>query len=462
MISKWKPSATLGVLGLVSFISSHSIFGAGFILQEQSISGLGVGYSSGAAGLSDNSSMFFNPATLTLVPGQQVTAGVHLILPEAEFNKSTDPENLSMSTLAPTQGPNATSDKIAVVPNVYFSRPVSEDLVVGVAVTTPYGLSTSYEDGWVGRYLALETDLMTINTNFALGYKVSDQLSIGVGVSVMYGDAILSNAINFGLTYRKDINDPNGMIPKNPETLALAQDVAANLGTTKYDGHIELTGDDFGYGYNFGLLFTPSESTRIGLHYRSRVKLSLDGNADFTVGPLQQFFGDMFTDQAGRADLELPDTAQISIHHHMTPEWAIMADIFHTWWSKFDELNIQFSSGAPPIVVPEKWENVWRYSIGTTYQLNERVQLRGGLVIDESPVPGDAYRSPRIPDEDRLWVSLGMGYQMSDQFRLDLAYVHILVDDPVINNNTHTDGEHLVGSMDATVSLISFGGSYTF
>ncbi len=462
MNSKWKPSATLGVLGLVSFISSHSIFGAGFILQEQSISGLGVGYSSGAAGLSDNSSMFFNPATLTLVPGQQVTAGVHLILPEAEFNKSTDPENLSMSTLAPTQGPNATSDKIAVVPNVYFSRPVSEDLVVGVAVTTPYGLSTSYEDGWVGRYLALETDLMTINTNFALGYKVSDQLSIGVGVSVMYGDAILSNAINFGLTYRKDINDPNGMIPKNPETLALAQDVAANLGTTKYDGHIELTGDDFGYGYNFGLLFTPSESTRIGLHYRSRVKLSLDGNADFTVGPLQQFFGDMFTDQAGRADLELPDTAQISIHHHMTPEWAIMADIFHTWWSKFDELNIQFSSGAPPIVVPEKWENVWRYSIGTTYQLNERVQLRGGLVIDESPVPGDAYRSPRIPDEDRLWVSLGMGYQMSDQFRLDLAYVHILVDDPVINNNTHTDGEHLVGSMDATVSLISFGGSYTF
>ncbi|MGA1205435.1 MAG: OmpP1/FadL family transporter [Opitutales bacterium] len=462
MNSKWKPSATLGVLGLVSFISSHSIFGAGFILQEQSISGLGVGYSSGAAGLSDNSSMFFNPATLTLVPGQQVTAGVHLILPEAEFNKSTDPENLSMSTLAPTQGPNATSDKIAVVPNVYFSRPVSEDLVVGVAVTTPYGLSTSYEDGWVGRYLALETDLMTINTNFALGYKVSDQLSIGVGVSVMYGDAILSNAINFGLTYRKDINDPNGMIPKNPETLALAQDVAANLGTTKYDGHIELTGDDFGYGYNFGLLFTPSESTRIGLHYRSRVKLSLDGNADFTVGPLQQFFGDMFTDQAGRADLELPDTAQISIHHHMTPEWAIMADIFHTWWSKFDELNIQFSSGAPAIVVPEKWENVWRYSIGTTYQLNERVQLRGGLVIDESPVPGDAYRSPRIPDEDRLWVSLGMGYQMSDQFRLDLAYVHILVDDPVINNNTHTDGEHLVGSMDATVSLISFGGSYTF
>lgn len=456
--------ATLAAAALFS----QSLFGAGFILQEQSISGLGVGFSSGAAGLSDNSSMYFNPATLTLVPEQQITGGLHVILPTAKFKNGIGDE-VTMSTLVPTQGPNAKSDKIAVVPNMYFSRPLSEDLVVGVAMTTPYGLATSYEDGWVGRYVALETDLMTINTNFGFGYQVNDTLSIGAGISVCYGDAILSNALNLGLAFLDNL-DPADLA--DPAVLAVYQDLTnpsnPALGTTKYDGHLEMTGDDIGYGYNFGILFQPDENTRIGLHYRSKILLKLGGEVDFDTGLLgmdpSSPFNLLFQDQGGSVDLELPDTAQASIHYQMTPEWALMADIFHTWWSKFEELNIKFANGAfgGSSVIPEKWEDAWRYSIGTTYQLNEKVQLRGGLVIDESPVPSNEYRSPRIPDEDRFWISLGLGYKMSDQFTLDLAYVYIMVDDPVIDNDTHTPGEHLIGTMDASVNLISIGGSYTF
>jgi len=455
MTSNWKRRASAGTFCAISVIASQSLFGAGFILQEQSISGLGVGFSSGAAGLSDNSSMYFNPATLTMVEGTQVTGGIHMIMPVAEFkNEGTTTYGV------PTQGSNAKSDKMAVVPNIYVSKQISDDLTLGMAMTTPYGLATSYKEGWVGRYVALETDLLTANTNVAFGYKISDSLSIGGGVSVCYGDAILSNAINFGLGFLQAFQA--GQIPANAQTLAMAQDIQANLGGTKYDGHVELTGDDIGFGYNFGVLFQPSESTRIGLHYRSKVKLDLEGQADFTVGALTPIFGDTYVDQVGAVSVNLPDTAQISIHQYMTEDWAIMADIFHTWWSKFDELNIQFDSGLPPNIIPEKWENVWRYSVGTTYQVNEKVQLRGGLVIDESPVPGEKYRSPRIPDEDRFWISLGLGYQMSEQFRLDLSYVHIMVDDPVINNDTHTPGEHLKGTMDATVNLISIGGSYRY
>jgi long-chain fatty acid transport protein len=303
---------------------------------------------------------------------------------------------------------------------------------------------------------------MTINTNIALGYKVSDTLSFGFGLSLMYGDALLSNALDFGLIYLNAIN--TGAIPANEQTLALAADAQSKLGTTAYDGNLKLEGDDFGYGYNLGVLFTPNESTRIGVHYRSKVKLTLEGDANFTVPTaMDPFFGNLFVTQGGKVDIELPDTLQASIHKQVTPEWAVMADVFYTWWSKFDQLVIQYETGFPSdSVIPENWDNTWRYSVGTTYQLNDQVELRAGLVMDESGVTSDTYRSPRIPDEDRVWVSIGMGYRISETLKIDVGYVHIFVDDPVINNPTHTPGEYLKGTMEAAVDIISIGGTWQF
>lgn len=445
------------------FMTAQHLSGAGFALQEHSFSGLGVGFASGAAAGSDNSAMFFNPASLTLFGEPEITTGIHFILPEAEFKNTGTVSGFSpgVSPGVPTQGPNATSDKAAIVPNFFYSRPLNDEWYLGLGISTPYGLATDYDAGWVGRYIALETDLTTVNANLALGYKVSEKVSIGFGLNLMYGDAILSNAVNFGLIYLNSLQ--TGTIPANAQTQALAQDVQANLGGTKYDGKLELEGDDIGYGFNFGVLFTPDESTRIGLHYRSKVKLTLEGDADFTVGALDTFFGPLFTDQGGSVEIELPDTFQASIHRQVNERWAVMADVFYTWWSKFDELVIEYETGFPSdSVIPENWDDTFRYSVGATYQLNETVELRGGLVFDESGVTENQYRSPRIPDEDRTWLSLGVGFELSESLRLDVAYVHIFVDDPVIDNPTHTAGEWLRGTMDAQVQILSIGGTWQF
>lgn len=459
-------SAPLRIAALTSaglLLASQQLSGAGFALQEHSFSGLGVGFASGAAGGSDNSAMFFNPASLTLFAEPEVTSGVHFILPEAEFNNTGSLTGFvpNVSPGVPTQGPDDTSDKAAIVPNFYYSRPMGDQWVIGLGVSTPYGLATDYQEGWVGRYIALETDLATINTNLAFGYKISDELSVGLGVSLMYGDAILSNAVNFGLAYLGALQ--NGTIPANAQTQAVAQDVQANLGGTKYDGKLELEGDDIGYGFNVGVLFTPDESTRVGIHYRSKVKLTLEGEADFTVGALDAFFGPLFVDQGGSVEIELPDTLQASVHRQVNERWAVMADVFYTWWSKFDELVIEYETDFPAnSVIPEKWDDTWRYSVGATYLLNDQVELRAGLVMDESGVTEDRYRSPRIPDEDRIWLTMGVGIDLTESLRVDLAYVHIFVDDPVIDNPTHTNGEWLKGTMDATVDIISIGGTWRF
>jgi long-chain fatty acid transport protein len=444
-------------------IISQHLSGAGFALHEHSFSGLGVGFASGAAGGSDNSSMFFNPATLTLFGEPEITSGIHFIMPEAEFKNTGTLSAYAPGTSpgVPTQGPNDTSDKAAVVPNFFYSRPMGDQWTIGLGISTPYGLATEYEDGWVGRYIAIDTDLTTVNANLAFGYRISDSLSFGFGMNLMYGDAILSNAVNYGLIYLRSLQ--NGTIPANAQTQALAQDVQANLGGTKYDGKLELEGDDIGYGFNLGFLFTPDESTRIGLSYRSKVKLTLEGEADFTVGALDAFFGPLFVDQGGSVEIELPDTMQVSVHRQVNERFAVMADVFYTWWSKFDELVIEYETGFPSnSIIPEKWDDTWRYSVGATYQLNDRVELRGGLVVDESGVTENQYRSPRIPDEDRFWMSLGLGYRVNESLRFDVAYVHIFVDDPVIDNPTHTAGEWLKGTMDATVDIFSIGGTWQF
>ena len=445
-------------------LGSSSLFSAGFALQEHSISGLGVGFASGAAGGADNSSMFFNPATLTLLEEAEITSGLHLILPDAKFKNDGTVSGFipGVSPGVPTQGPNATSDSPALVPNFVYSRPLGEDWDIGLNLSSPYGLATEYKDGWVGRYIALDTDLLTVNANLALAHKVSETFSYGFGISLMYGDALLSNALNFGLIYLNSLN--SGTIPSNAQTLGLAADIQSKLGSDAYDGELKLEGDDIGYGFNFGVLITPNESTRIGLHYRSKVKMTLEGRAKFTVpAALDPFFGSLFVNQGGKVDLELPDTFQVSIFHQVTPEWAVMADLFHTWWSKFDQLVIQYETGFPSdSVIPENWDNTWRYSVGTTYQLNEQVELRAGLVYDESGVTSDIYRSPRIPDENRIWISLGMGYRVSETLKIDVGYVHIFVDDPVINNPTHTPGEFLKGTMDATVDIFSVSGTLQF
>lgn len=457
MTPQWKRLTSVCTFTAVCALAVNSLSGAGFILMEQSISGLGVGFASGAAGLDDNSSMYFNPATLSLVEDQQITGGVHFIMPKAKFNNEGSLTAFNGVSGVPVQGPNDDGGKTAIVPNIYYSRPLSEDLTIGVCMTTPYGLATKYKEGWVGRYIALESDLMTVNTNVALAYEISDTVTIGGGLSVCYADAILSNAINFGSALLATV--PAELIPPS-----LMGDVAGNLGGTKYDGFAELTGDDIGYGFNFGVLFTPDESTRIGFHYRSNVRLRLSGDAKFMVpGALDPYFGSIFTDQGGSVGLNLPDMAQLSFHRYITPEWAIMADIFHTWWQKFETLNIEFSNpGTPNSVIPELWENVWRLSVGTTYDLNEEIQLRAGIVNDWSPVPNASYRSPRIPDEDRFWLSIGIGWKISETMSLDAAFVHILVDDPVIDNPTHSAGEYLIGTMDASVSIFSVGGNIRF
>ncbi len=429
---------------------------AGFALQEHSVSGLGNAFAGGAASAEDASTVYFNPAGMARIGERQVHIGAHFIFPDAAFR------NEGSTTLGrPTSGGDATSDESAILPNLFYVGPAGDDLAFGLGLSAPFGLATEYDADWVGRYLARETALETVALNPSVAYRVNGRLSLGGGISYVKSEATLSNAIDFGLVCLNQFQ--SGGVPVNEQTAALAGDIQANLGGTKYDGGIELTGEGDGWGVNFGALYEFSETLRVGAHYRSEVSLALKGDADFTVGALEGVLGAAFPDQGGRVDLDLPASLALSVYVDVSDRLALMADVTRTWWSSFEALRIQFDADSPPdSVLPEGWEDVSKYSVGASYRFNDKLTGRIGFAYDESPVPNDELRSPRIPDEDRIWATGGLSYRFSERVECHLSYLRIFIDDPKIDNGSHAAGQRLVGSIDASVHLLSVGSTIRF
>jgi long-chain fatty acid transport protein len=370
---------------------------AGFALIEQNASGLGNAYAGQAAAATDASTIFFNPAGMTLLPDRQLVLAGHLIKPQAEFTGT--------STIGGGDGGDAGG--LALVPNAYYAFRLRPDVHVGVGLNAPFGLATEYDSTWAGRTQAIKSELKTVNLNPSIAWKASDSVSLGAGVSLQYAEATLTNAS------------------------------AAGLATVK--------GDDYGWGFNLGVLWQPSEVTRIGLAYRSEVDYTLEGTVTFSGLP------------AGNgpvtADTTLPDSASLSVFHKLNDRWDLLADVTWTGWSDFDELRIVRTSGALLTVTPENWDDSYRYSVGANYRWSDRLTLRGGVAYDATPV-SDTYRTARIPDESRTWIAFGAQYRLSPKTLLDVGYAHLFVDDARINK-TETGPVTLTGEYDASVDILS-------
>lgn len=414
MNSKLKNISALIILGSLP----QTVSAAGFAIKEQSVTSLGRAFAGSAAVAEDASTIFFNPAGLTYLKRGEIDMGLNYIKPQSEFRN--DGSNIN-NAISLTGGDGGDAGSEAFVPNFYLSHPVNDKVTLGLGVSAPFGLVTEYRDDWVGRYFAVKSEMLTVNFNPTIAIKATDKLSLGFGVSAQY--------IDVKLTQMADLGARGGF----PQTA---------------DGKVKLGADDWGYGYNLGLIYQATEATRFGLSFRSKISHTLEGD-----GTLKDANGNTLVDDNVEADVDLPETLSLAIHHQINSKWSVSADATLTRWNRFSELNIKSDGGQLSSLKPEDWENSMRYGLGLSYQHNDKWQFRTGIAYDETPIPSSERRTARIPGTDRKWVAFGASYQYSDNIVIDAAYAHLFMSDPSINE-TDDNGYNLRGEYDATVDIV--------
>jgi long-chain fatty acid transport protein len=422
----------LGGTAVVALLAGRAE-AAGFAIKEQSATAQGNAFAGATAGAEDISYMFFNPAALGRLERKiEMLAVGSLLMPHMRLQNASGTTGAGTPIVGSTPGHDVADD--VAVAAIYGAARLGEDWRAGIGINAPFGLGTDYPDRWVGRYHAVDSSLKAIDVTPVVAYTPLRGLTFGAGLQLAYTEAELTNAIDFGT-----IGAANGIPGSQPGA---------------QDGFARVEGDDWRVGYTLGVLAEPIAGTRLGLGYRSKLEHRLKGDADFSLrgsAPGQAIAAatGAFADTGAAADLELPASASVGIHQALGERWAVMAEAAWTNWSAFDELRVEFDNAAQPDSVTEhKWQDGWFVALGATWKVLDDLTLRAGAAYDRTPVR-EAYATPRIPDGDRTWLSLGIGWTPLPWLSLDAALTHIFVEDTEVRLRAADPGNASRGDLDA-------------
>jgi long-chain fatty acid transport protein len=420
-------AALLACSGIGALIAATADANAGGLaVREQSAWGQGASFAGVAAGGS-SSAMFWNPATMTQIPGLQSNSVLSGIMPYA----SNSPNVAASIPFGPLGG-TGDSAQDALVPAAYYTWQIKPDLWIGMSVNSPFGLSVKEPGAWAGGgYGAYWTNLKTYNATPTVAYRINDWISIGAGVQVQYAQT------TFGFAYN-----------------------ALGAGT-----QAGLNGGGWGYGFTGGITLTPTQNLTVGVGYRSGINQKLNGAlmlpalAGGTPGSIN-------------ATVNLPDIVTGSIRYRFAPQWTALGTVEWSNWSRIGTVSVLQPNGAPAIAggsvvtLPFQYQDGWFFSAGAEYQWNDRLAVRSGIGYERSPVT-DQVRMPLVPDNDRIWLSAGATYQYSNKISLDLAYTHVFLKSTSIDISAASGNPWFkpilgtyIGDVSSHVDIISVGFHY--
>jgi long-chain fatty acid transport protein len=429
----------------------------GFALREQSVSSQGASFAGNAAN-NDLSAMFWNPAAAANKQGPGLNSESHysLIVPRADItitSASHANAGLNGAINSPAFGNNSGDiGSLALLGASYYSyqfRNFDPNLFLGIALNSPYGLKTDLDksyDAYKGSVVGRESKLLTFNLSPTLAYRLSNQLSIGVGAQFQYGKGRFSFATGL----------PSG------------QD-------TRFDG----TG--LAVGATAGLMWTPTPGTTIGLGWRSQMTQALDGafiNTPYAAPGANPALPAGVRSVEAKTELELPNVVTLSLRQSVTSNARLLGTVEWSQWSRFKELRlvadgnstglasgvlVPSSTGGATIgtvpgqvigVLPANWSDGWFFALGGEVDVSRQLTLRAGGAYEISPVDNPKKRLIGIPDNDRVWASLGATYKWSETMSFDVAYTHLFVKDGKIDRDS-LSGFHVLGNVDASTDIVS-------
>ena len=401
---------------------SGTVHAAGFAVQNQNGAGTGNAFAGAAAAAEDASTIYFNPAGMTLLPmGHSVSVAGTVLHRSLDFNNTGSTQ---VAAPFPLNGEGGDAGGTSLVPAAYYAYAISERLRVGVGVSATFGNKTEYDQNFMGRFQGYHTDLKAINVNPSVAFKVNEQFSIGAGLSFVKLEGDIRQQV--------------------PVVLP---------GPTFLEGNNRLEDDDTAMGFNVGAMWQVSKDTRIGMSYRSKVDFTLRGDATLNVA------GNV-TVTPVFSKIELPDTFSMAVHQRISDRWEMMGDWTWTGWSTFQSLDVRNQATGARLSNPNyDFRDSWRVGFGAAYAYNDDLKLRFGVAYDKTPVPDADSRTLSLPDSDRVWVAIGARYRLTPTSSLEVGSAPLFMKDEDINRRTVAGttptAQFIRGSFDASVDILS-------
>lgn len=404
---------------LAAMLPAMHASAAGFQVNEHSAAGLGRAFAGEAAVADDASVIARNAAGMSKIDSTMVTVVSSYIAPEIEL------EDINGSS----EGSKSVANE-AFVPAAYIVLPYNDRWTFGFGGFTNFGFTTNVGSNSSLTAQARESEIITMNLNASVAYQFSDRLSFGFGLNAVHAEARLLRTLPRGIS----------------QTLAGG------------DTALDMTGEDWGFGWNTGMLFDLTPATRIGLSYRSEVEQKLDGKSKNNLNALgHAVAGGNFAGDGG-VDLTLPAIAELSVNHQLTDTISIQASVMRTFWSSFQEIHIKMDNGATKLE-PQNWEDVNRYALGVTWDYSNQLTFRAGVAKDESPIAHDTDRYFSIPDADRMWYTIGATYKMDEHHIFDFGYAYLSGDKADVYHMEDTKQGEVVNS---TANIFALQYNYKF
>ena len=425
---------------LAAVAAPATVMAGGFSLNEQSASAMGVANAGSAANPQNASTVLFNPAGMSQLSGTNLSFGAAVLDIDAEAKPGAEARR-NLPGPAPIMAEGSLGGDIAdpaVLPSLYLTHELNDEIDVGFGVHAPYGLAADYDDDFVGRFFADETELTAIAFTPSVSVSNGQGLSMGVGLNVIYAEGRLTR-----------YQDLAGQVYQTAATQAIAggasqqqaDQLARQAVNAAQEPYADIEGDDIGVTFRVGFLYELNERTQFGLTAQSGTELNLKGDAEIRNFPVPGQPG-MTTTLSERVEvpLAIPESATFGVRHQLTDDVTVLAGATYARWSRFDELDIysreggagQISSvsGDPITHVTEKWKNTWQFNLGGIWQATPQWALKAGYAWDESPV--DDYVTARIPSSDRHWLTLGAQWKdVQSGWAVDAAVGTLLfTDDP--------------------------------
>ena len=397
----------------------------GFGLNEIGSCAIGRGFAVTGATCDDASTMFWNPAATTELPGVSIYAGGASVAVTGGFTE--DFTRREYEGDVPVEFP----------PHFFASYHPSPRVALGLGVYVPYGLTSEWKRDFPGRFLARKASLATVYAQPNLAFElVPGKLSVGGGpvigrshVELIQGLDLADQRLPTGVTFAQ-IGVPRG---------------------TEF-GEATLEGDAIAVGYNVGVKWNPTPKLQLGARFLSKLNFEFqEADATFRQTPTNltlagalppalpagtrvdqllapQFVRGALVEQKVQTAIEHPAQAQVGLGYTLGQSTTVSVDYAWIGWHVFEALPVRFlgaASGQNRLIL-EEYDDAHSVRGGIEHRLFDAIPLRAGYAFTKTPAP-DVTVTPLLPEQDRNNYMLGFGLPIS-RYVLDFAYLKVDTD----------------------------------